>query len=214
MGIERYKMDRVKNYITKLYQFDQIIPQKEFKEKTSLKYYCPVIDDSVAAFLNIFVKAINPKSILELGTSIGYSTTILANAIKEIGGCVTTVELDKRAVKAAMENFERYGVKQYINIVNDDVLKVLPNLEKKYDLIFLDLFNGIYGDVLNSCIDLLKSGGVLIADDTLFPVIKDEKIFEDSNKKLHEFNYALANRDDVESYLLPLDDGITIAVKK
>lgn len=208
------QMDRVREYIVELYQSDEVIPKKEYEENTTFKFYCPVIDTSVAAFLNIFVKASKPKLVLELGTSIGYSTTILANAIKENGGCITTVELDKRVAKAAMDNFKRYGVEKYINLINDDVLKVLPTLKKEYDLIFLDLFNGLYGDVLNLCVDLLKSGGILIADDTLFPVIKDEKIFEKSNKKLHEFNYMMANRDDIESYLLPLDDGITIAVKK
>lgn len=207
-------MDRIKDYISKLYQNEDIISKKDYEKNNSLKFYCPVIDTSVAAFIKIFVKAVKPKKILELGTSIGYSTTIIANAIKENGGEITTVELDKRAAKAAKENFKSYGVDQCITIINDDVFNVLPKLECKYDMIFLDLFNGFYLDIMDLCIDLLKEGGVLLADDTLFPVIKNEKLFLESNKKLHDFNKKLSERDDINSFLLPIDDGITIAVKK
>lgn len=207
-------MDKVKDYIVELYQGDDTIPKEEYKKNTALKFYCPIIDTSVAAFMKMFIKAVKPKRVLELGTSIGYSTTIIANAIKENGGMVTTVEIDEQVAKAAKENFKHYEVEQYITLINDDVFNVLPKLKCEYDMIFLDLFNGLYLDVMDSCISLLKVGGVLIADDTLFPVIKDEKLFMESNKKLHDFNKKLSRRSDIDSFILPMDDGITIAVKK
>lgn len=207
-------MDKIGDYIWDLYKSDEIIRKKEYEKDTELKYYCPVIDTSVAAFLKIFIKALKPQNILELGTSIGYSTTIMANAVKENGGRVTTVELDKRAAKAAMKNFKKYNIEKYVYLINDNVFNVLPTLEKGFDMIFLDLFNGLYIDVLDSCINLLKPGGVLLADDTLFPAIKNEEIFSESNKKLHAFNEKLSTHKDMDSFLLPIDDGITIAVKK
>lgn len=86
----------VKNYISSLYQNYTIIKREEFIKNTSLDFFCPVIDTSVAIFLRILLKAIRPKKVLELGTSIGYSTTIIAETIAEWGGTVTTIELDKK----------------------------------------------------------------------------------------------------------------------
>lgn len=60
---------------------------------------------------------------------------------------------------------------------------------------------------------MLKKGGILIADDTLFPVTKNKAFFLESNKKMDEFNKKLSERKDMDSILLPFDDGITLAVK-
>lgn len=55
---------------------------------------------------------------------------------------------------------------------------------------------------------------MLIADDTLFPITQKKVFFENSNKKIEEFNKVLSKRNDMNSFLLPLDDGITIAIKQ
>lgn len=81
-------------------------------------------------------------------------------------------------------------------------------------MVFLDLFNNLYPDVMDSCINSLDQGGVLIADDTLFPALERRAYFVDSNKKVDEFNRRLSEKSNVESILLPFDDGITIAIKK
>lgn len=204
----------VDKYISSLYQNYPIIEKKKFVENTPLDFFCPVIDTSVAMFLRMILKVSKPKKVLELGTSIGYSTTIIADTIGEWGGSVTTVELDQKVATAAKANFEKYNVVDRITLINENVFNVLPKLEQKFDLIFLDLFNDLYPDVLDRCIDLLDQGGILIADDTLFPVIKTIPFLEYSNDKLHGFNSSLSEKSDLESVLLPFHDGITIAIKK
>lgn len=203
-----------KDYISNLYKNYNIITNEEFIDSTSIKSFCPVIDTSVAIFLRVFLSATKPKKVLELGTSIGYSTTIIAETIAEWGGTVTTIEIDKNVAVAAKENFKKYNVISNIDLINNSVFNVLPNLEEKFDLIFLDLFNGLYPDVMDYCIDLLNRGGILIADDTLFPVLNTKLYFKESNEKLDEFNKKLSGKNDIESILIPFDDGITIAIKK
>lgn len=164
-------------------------------------------------FLKILIDIKKPKRVLELGTSIGYSTTVIAQSLIKYGGRITTVEFDKNVVLEAKINFEKYGVSNLINIINDDATKVLPNLNEKFDMIFLDLYNGVYLSVLENCIDLLDDNGLLIADDTLFPVVRNKNIFKESNKNLHKFNVEISKREDLNSVLIPLDDGITLIVK-
>lgn len=207
-------MDKINNYIQELYCNDGVITKEEYEKNIDYRFYCPTIETTVAKFLNIFMKILRPQKILELGTSIGYSTTIIANAVKNFEGSLTTIELDKHVSKIAIENFKKYSVNNDIKLINGDAITILSTLKTKYDLIFLDLYNQLYIDVLDDCLNLLDSGGVMIADDTLFPVLKGDKAFYESNKKINLFNKKIANNEFVDSYLLPLDDGITIVVKK
>lgn len=206
-------MDTVKEYIQKLNRGKWILSKEEFEKNTSLKFYCPVIGTEVAQFLQIFIQSVRPKNILELGTSIGYSTTMMAFAAEKCGAQITTIEKDKVVACVAQENFRKYKVDYIINLINEDVFSILPVLKQEYDLIFLDLYNGLYPEVLDGCISVLKKGGILIADDTLFPITKKKVFFEESNKKVEEFNDILFKRKDMDSFLLPFDDGITLSVK-
>ena len=130
-------MNKINDYIQGLYPDKSIITKEDYEKNTNYRFYCPVIDTKIAKFLDIFIKALRPKKVLELGTSIGYSTTVMARAVKGFGGSLTTIELDKHVAKVAMDNFEKYGVADVINLINDDAIKILPKLNTKYDLIFL-----------------------------------------------------------------------------
>ena len=207
-------MNTVEEYIHKLNSKSHILSKEEFEKNTALKYYCPVIDTEVARFLQIIIQAIRPKNILELGTSIGYSTTMMAFAADKCGAKITAIEKDRAAAYAAQKNIKKYKVDHIISLINEDVFSILPKLKQEYDLLFLDLYNGLYPEVLDGCIDALKIGGMLIADDTLFPITQKKVFFENSNKKIEEFNKVLSKRNDMNSFLLPLDDGITIAIKQ
>ncbi|UOX53484.1 O-methyltransferase [Dorea longicatena] len=139
---------------------------------------------------------------------------MMAFAADKCGAKITTIEKDRAAAYAAQENFKKYKVDHIISLINEDVFSILPKLKQEYDLLFLDLYNGLYPEVLDGCIDALKIGGMLIADDTLFPITQKKVFFENSNKKIEEFNKVLSKRNDMNSFLLPLDDGITIAIKQ
>lgn len=206
-------MKQIEQYISDLNTHSRIIGREEFEKNTSTKFFCPVIDTDIANFLYVFMRALKPKKVLELGTSIGYSTTIMSLAIKEFNGKITTIEKDKIVAKAAEENFNRYNVEDNIFLIKDDVFSVLDKLEGGYDVIFLDLYNGLYPEIMDDCIRLLNKGGILIADDTLFPIVKTKAFFAESNKKMDEFNRKISQRKDIDSILLPFGDGITLAVK-
>ncbi|WP_049944398.1 O-methyltransferase [Anaerococcus provencensis] len=137
----------------------------------------------------------------------------MAQSLSKYGGKITTIEFDKDIAVEAKLNFEKYRVSHIINVINADATKILPSLTEKFDMIFLDLYNEVYLSVLDYCVDLLDDNGLLIADDTLFPVAKNRSIFKMSNKYLHKFNVEISKREDLNSVLIPLDDGITLIVK-
>lgn len=203
----------ISNYVEFMSKYHNVLDKHRYEKDTNIIGYCPVIDTTVAMFLKILIDIKRPKRVLELGTSIGYSTTVMAQSLSKYGGKITTIEIDKTIVAEAKLNFEKYGVSNIINIINADATKILPNLNEKFDMIFLDLYNGVYLSVLENCIDLLDDNGLLVADDTLFPVVRNKNIFKESNKYLHKFNVEISKREDLNSVLIPLDDGITLIVK-
>ena len=166
-------------------------------------------------FIKIFLEIKHPSHVLELGTSIGYSSTIIASTIKKWNGRLVTVDIDKKIVDVARNNFNKYGVSESIETRVENATEYLQRCEEEYDFIFLDLYKDLYPDIFGDCLRILKSDGVLIADDTLFPVIKkDEDNFKYANEKLDQFNKTVASNKTINSVLLPFDDGITLITKK
>ncbi len=204
---------KINKYIENLYSDKEEINRKRFQDETELKDFIPVVDDDVARFLKLIIKMARPKRILEIGTSIGYSTTTMAHAVKEFGGKITTIEFDEKVAKQAKENFIRSGVSDIIEIKVGDAKEILPKLNVKYDLIFQDVDKRLYPILFNDCLNLLNPGGMLIAEDTLFPVIDLDPKWHYLIPAIEEFNRLVKDCDQMNSTILPIGDGVTIAIK-
>ena len=209
--------NRVNAYIEGLYQ-QRELTKKQFTTDTELKNFGQVIDDDVARMLQIIITIAKPQKILEIGTSIGFSTVSMANAIKHYDGKIVTIELDPNVAKHAIENFKREGVQDLIEVIVGEASAIVSNMDEEFDLIFQDVGDKrLYGTMIDDYIRLLKPGGLLIAEDTLFPVILTSSESGDSAKiceSLDTFNEEIANYPLFESTLLPIGDGLTVAVKR
>jgi predicted O-methyltransferase YrrM len=202
-------------YINSVYGSYPIITAEEYIKNTNIKSFCPVIDTPVAMFLKLILEIKHPDRVLELGTSIGYSSIIIASTIKKWNGKLITIENDEKIAEVAKINFEKYGLSKSIEIIIDDAIQYMNKINDDYDFIFLDLYNDLYPEAFNYCLKLLNPEGILIADDTLFPIIKkDEEYFKESNKKLDTFNKMVSDNQLIESVLLPFGDGVTLIKKK
>ena len=202
------------NYIENLYSDVNMVNKHKFIDDTKLLDFVPVVDQDVSRFLGILLKISGAKNILEIGTSIGYSTISMANVIKNTNGTIKTIEFDEIVVKQAKENFERFGVSDFIEVVIGDAKKVLPSLDEQFDLIFLDVDKRLYEPLLNDCVRLLSKNGVLVAEDTLFPVLDLDEKWHYLINPIEKFNQAVIDHENLESTILPIGDGVTIAVKK
>lgn len=192
--------------------FKQYIPLRDDllleMEQEAVKEQIPIIGPVVGELLYILARSMQAKHILELGTATGYSTIFLARACDATGGYVTTIEYSKELVDRARLNFRKAGLDHRIRIRTGDARDELKLLKGPFDMIFLDIDKIFYVSVLPLCSRLLKSGGLLIADNVGFV---DSK----------EFNTSIYNNPEWRSIHLfsflpnhsPEHDGLCFALR-
>ncbi|MFX1601601.1 MAG: O-methyltransferase [Promethearchaeota archaeon] len=207
------RIEKLNAYINKLYKDKDLLTKELYIEKTELKDFIPVIDDDVARFINVIINLFQPKKILEIGTSIGYSTTCMALNVRKYRGKIITIEYDEKVARQAKKNFKRANLLDVIQLIIEDALDVIPNLNEEFDLIFLDVDKQLYPKLFDDCVKILKKGGILIAEDTLFPVIDLNPKWHYLIPSIEEFNKLVSSCPKLASTILPIGDGITFAVK-
>lgn len=190
----------------------QVLRQNAFKAEI------PVSDDETLCFLQTFLSTIKPQNILELGTAVGVSGAVMLKTCT--AAHLTTVERDEKFYKAAVENFKSLDLADRVTAILGDAGEVIEGLpENAFDFIFLDSAKVQYIKYLPRLKKLLKSGGVLVADDVLlFGYITGEEEVPKKRKMLveHIKEYLTAVTNDKELYTTVLDagNGIAISVKK
>ncbi len=211
---KRPDLTKAVQYIEDIYREKNSPSLDDFIRMSGYKDFDPLIEDDIARLFRLLVTLTRPKKILEIGTSIGFSATVLAKAAKKWGGRVISLEIDAEVAKNAIKNFKREGVKNAVDIVIGDATETIRDFEdESFDIVFQDSSKRMYPVMLDECLRVLKPGGLFLVDDTLFPVIVPENDWSDSDRAIHRFNEALLERG-VVSTILPIGEGCTIAVKE
>ena len=205
--------DDVSNYIQNLYKQKEVLTQKEYTFDMRVKDYIPTVDDETAAFLLLIIHLVKPKHILEIGTSVGFSTVSMALAAKPFGGKITTIEFDETVAAQAQENFEKSGTADSITLLHGDAAEILQQLQGSYDIIFQDVDKRLYSRLLPNCLRLLASDGLLLSDDALFPILDLDKRWENQIAPVRSYNELLMRTPELESVLLPVGDGLMLSRK-
>ncbi len=165
------------------------------------------IDRPSANFLNLLIQMKNVQSALEIGTSNGYSSIWLANALKKTGGRLTTIEYWQKRTDLAIENFKKTDVDDIITPIVGDAIEILADMNKKrsmeFDFIFVDANKAEYIQYFNSFDPLLKKGGIIVADNIL-----------SHYKKTKDYVETLLNHPNYQSQLLDFDAGMFLSYKK
>jgi caffeoyl-CoA O-methyltransferase len=165
--------------------------------------------------LTLFSKMIQPERILEIGTFTGYSAICLAKGLTETGKLLT-IELDDELEDMAKKFFNKAGLQNKIIQLIGPALEIIPSLSEKFDLVFLDADKREYVDYYNLVFDKVRSGGYIIADNTLWSgkVLDTPMPADEQTIGIKNFNEMIKNDFRVEKVILPLRDGITIIRKK
>ena len=164
--------------------------------------------------LAMISRMVAPKAVLEIGTFTGYSTYCLSLGLAE-GGRITTIEINEELEARNHKFFTDAGIAQKIEYITGDTLKIIPQLEPSFDLIFLDANKEHYPAYLPLCKQALKVGGFLVADNTLWGgkvAVSDSG--DASSNMLDRFNKQLQSDRDFETVMLTVRDGLTLAWKK
>jgi predicted O-methyltransferase YrrM len=171
----------------------------------------PHIGKQVGAFLSWIIRLIKAQEVLEFGTAVGYSTIYLAQALQETGGRLTAVEKDTELCKRTARNVRRAGLGDTVELIHGDADEVLDRLSGPYDLILQDAAKNLYAVMLERCIDRVRSGGVIAADDALF---RPMGIREELSRAIDEYHRLVFDHPKLVSTILPIGDGLTISVKR
>jgi predicted O-methyltransferase YrrM len=206
-------LEKATSYINVLYE-KRRFSKKGYIEATALQEFGTVVDDDVSRMLYLLARLRHARRILEIGTSIGYSTVSLANAVKGYDGKIITIECDQQAAQQARKHFERAGVARNIEVKIGDAREIVPRIREHFDVIFQDVGDKeLYPLLFDDCVCLLRPGGLLLAEDTLFPVMGLDSRGTRSVAPIQKFNEMVADSSLLESTILPIGDGLTIAVK-
>ena len=192
---------------------------KEEMLKFARKNWVPVLRDRSADFLCELVSKSQPKKILEIGTSIGYSGILMLENSPKAN--LITIEKDSEKSREALENFKEAGLLEKVKIINDDagkIIKDLANQNKKFNLIFLDGPKGQYTNYLETLKKLLEKGGYLVADDILYHGLVKGGYPKHKHRtivfRLREFIEKISTDKDFETTILEIEDGISVSKLK
>ena len=179
--------------------------------------WIPVILDDSLEFIKDILEKQKPKKILEIGTAIGYSSAIFSEYLED-GGKIDTLEISHKAVLLAKANHKMLGVDGKINIIEGDALELLPTLNEKYDVIFIDGPKSHYIQYLPYCLKLLNENGTIIADNVIYKgmVLSDynEHKQRTAVTKLREFIDKVENDKTLDSHLYDVGDGVMVIRRK
>jgi predicted O-methyltransferase YrrM len=197
----------------------KIVQVREEVGRDAVSRGIPVVKPEIGQFLSVLTRGAKAKRILEIGTAVGYSTLWFAEAIWDNDGEIVTIEKDEGRAKEAEANFCSAGVTGMIKVYNCDASQLLPSLQGSFDCIFLDAAKGQYLDYLPKCLQLLTSGGLLIADNVLFRGMIDTeeeppKRYRSLVRKLRLFIDEIKSNDQLVSSILDIGDGMAVCVRR
>ncbi len=184
----------------------------QIKEK-SLSEHIPIIMDDTLEVIKDYLKKMNINKILEIGTATGYSAICFSEFLNN-GGKIDTIERDAIRIKEAKKNIELVGKTNEINILEGDAVEILPTLNGKYDMVFIDAAKGKYTFFLKEALRLLNKDGIIFADNILYKGY----VLSDYNKhkqrtavnNLRKYIKETTEDENLETEILHVGDGLAI----
>ncbi len=183
-------------------------------EDYASKHNVPIVGPAVARVLQQLALMIDAKTVFELGSAIGYSTIWWAQAVGEKGRVIYT-DGDSKNTERARRYFDRAGVSSRVTLHTGDALEVLSEQKQQFDVIFNDVDKEDYPRVLRLVPPRLRRGGLFITDNVLWSGrVAQKKPKEPTTKAILEFNRMLYNSGEFFTTILPIRDGLAVALKK
>lgn len=185
---------------------------EEIKKK-ALEEHIPIIMDDTLEVIEKYALKLKPRKILEIGTAVGYSAICFSKYLSE-DGTIDTIERDEIRIKEAKENIKDMNLEKKINIYEGDAVEILPTLNEKYDMIFIDAAKGKYPFFLKESLRMLSQNGIIFADNILYKgyVMSDYNLHKQRTavRNLREYIAEVTENPNLNTEILEVGDGLAI----
>jgi predicted O-methyltransferase YrrM len=161
------------------------------------------VGDAVGTLINIFIRETGAKTILEVGTSYGYSTIWMAEAARATGGKVITLDLKAEKQAYARSMLQKAGLASYVEFRCGDALKLIDEMKETVNLTLIDLWKDVYIPCFDLVLAKSAPGALIIADNMIFP--------PDSQALAAAYRAHIRQNKNIESVLLPVGHGIEVS---
>ena len=180
----------------------------------AIENHIPIIMDDTLKVVDKILTEIKPTRILEIGTAVGYSAMCFSEYL-QLGGKIDTIERDLERVAEARINIKNVEVEDKINIYEGDAVEILPTLNEKYDVVFIDAAKGKYPFFLKEALRMIKPNGVILADNILYKgyVMSDYNKHKQRTavRNLREYVKEVTENPNIETEILEVGDGLAIS---
>ena len=162
--------------------------------------------------LSMISKLVQPKTILEIGTYTGYSALCLAEGLST-DGVLHTIDKNEELSSLQQKYFQKSSFDKQITTYAGNALEIIPTIDEKFDLVFIDADKSNYINYFHLIIDKMNTGGIILSDNVLWSgkVVEQLDPNDIDTKTLLTYNKLLNSDDRIESVLLPIRDGLTIS---
>ena len=186
---------------------------EKIKQK-ALEEHIPIIMDDTLEVVDRILKEVQPKRILEIGTAVGYSAMCFSEYLQG-DGKIDTIERDEERIAEAKVNIKNVGVEDKIYIYEGDAVEILPTLNEKYDVVFIDAAKGKYPFFLKEALRMIKPTGVILADNILYKgyVMSDYNKHKQRTavRNLREYIKEVTENPNIETEILEVGDGLAVS---
>ena len=186
---------------------------EKIKQK-ALEEHIPIIMDDTLEVIEKQLKEKPPKRILEIGAAVGYSAMCFSEFLAD-GGKIDTIERDEERIKEAKINFKNVGVEEKIKLYEGDAVEILPILNEKYDMVFIDAAKGKYPFFLKEALRMINENGIIFADNILYKgyVMSDYNKHKQRTavRNLREYIKEVSENPNLKTEILEVGDGLAIS---
>ncbi|KRO86324.1 MAG: methyltransferase [Cryomorphaceae bacterium BACL29 MAG-121220-bin8] len=189
---------------------------KELNRETNLKVLNPRMLSGAyqGRILSMISKLIKPKNVLEIGTYTGYSAICISEGL-DLNGVIHTIDKNEELFNIQRKYFDKTNNGKVFLQYTGNAIDIIPTINVKFDLVFIDADKENYLNYLRLVIDKLNTNGIIITDNVLWSgkILKKPNEEDIATKILIEFNDFINNHVKLETIILPIRDGISISRK-
>ncbi|MGD9568522.1 MAG: O-methyltransferase [Sedimentibacter sp.] len=178
----------------------------------------PIIHKEVGQYIKLVINQLNAKSIIEVGTNVGYSSIFMSHAMNNQGK-VVTMERSEKFYQEALNNIKCFNLGNNIEVHFGDATEILDEIKGNFDIAFIDAAKSYYKTFFDKCASKMKAGGIILSDNVLYQgMIATDKLVVRRKKtlvrNLRNYLEYISNDERYITSVLPLGDGLAVTLIK